>query len=153
MSVTEPISRHLRYLSTFSKKSYTEFYEFHQKVYWPLLRHIWTRVVGTYGAIFTSHKVLKPVLLAARSKAAGLLGLRVRIPLGTCISFSCESFVFSGRGPCDDPMNCPEESYRVSCVWVWSRNLRKETPWPKRAAKQRTKNKMHRNFLPNAIHN
>jgi len=39
------------------------------KVYWLLLRHIWTTVVCTHGPIFTSHKVLKPILVADRSKA------------------------------------------------------------------------------------
>jgi hypothetical protein len=34
-----------------------------------LLRHIWTTVVCTHGAIFTSNQVLEPVLVAARSKA------------------------------------------------------------------------------------
>jgi len=89
------------------------------------------------------------------------------------MSFSCESCVFSGRGLCEGPTNCPEESYWVWYVWVWyvwvwyvwvwyvwvwyvwvwSRNPRKEMPWPTRAVKSRTKNKMHINFLPSATHN
>ena len=35
----------------------------------------------------------------------------------------CECCVLSGRGLCDGPITLQEESYRVWCVWVWSRNL------------------------------
>ena len=28
----------------------------------------------------------------------------------------CECWVVSGRGLCDGPFNCPDESYRVWCV-------------------------------------
>jgi len=38
-------------------------------------------------------------------------GLRVRIMSGC---------VLSDRGLCEGPITCPEESYRVWCVWVWS---------------------------------
>jgi hypothetical protein len=69
------------------------------------------------------------------------------------MSFSCESCVFSGRGLCEGPINCPEESYWVWYVWVWSGNPRKEMPWSTRAVKSRTKNKMHINLLPSATHN
>jgi hypothetical protein len=31
--------------------------------------------------------------------------------------------VLSGRGLCDGLITRPEETYRVSCVWVWSWNL------------------------------
>jgi hypothetical protein len=34
--------------------------------------------------------------------------------------------VLSGRGLCDRPITCPEESYRMWCVWVWSRNFNDE---------------------------
>jgi len=51
------------------------------------------------------------------------LGLRIRIPPGVWLSVSCECWVLSGRGLCDGPIACPEESYRVWCVCVWSRNL------------------------------
>jgi hypothetical protein len=35
---------------------------------------------------------------------------------GAWISVSCECCVLSGRGLCDGPIPCPEESYRVLCV-------------------------------------
>ena len=47
------------------------------------------------------------------SKASSLLGLRVRIPPGEWMSFSC----VSGKGPCDGAIPHPEESYPV-CVSV-----------------------------------
>ena len=55
-----------------------------------------------------------------------LLGLRVRIPPRTWMSVCCECCVLSGRCLCDRPKTHPEESYRVRCVWVWSRNLNNE---------------------------
>ena len=55
-----------------------------------------------------------------------LLGLRLRIPPGAWMSVYCELCVLSGRGLCDGPITRPEESYRVCCVWVWSRNLIEE---------------------------
>ena len=39
--------------------------------------------------------------MAARSKAARLLGFWVRIPPGTCMFVCCECCVLSGRGLCD----------------------------------------------------
>jgi hypothetical protein len=51
------------------------------------------------------------------STAALLLGLRVRIPQLACLPISCECCVLSGRGLCDEPIPCPEESYRV-CVCI-----------------------------------
>jgi hypothetical protein len=52
------------------------------------------------------------------SAAACLLGLRVRIPPGECMSVSCDCFVcvLSGRGLCDGPIIRPEKSYRLWCV-------------------------------------
>ena len=35
---------------------------------------------------------------------------------GAWLSVSCEYWVLSGRGLCDGPIFCPEESYRVRCV-------------------------------------
>jgi hypothetical protein len=57
------------------------------------------------------------------SAAAYFLGLRVRIPPGAWMSVSCKCYVLSGRGLCDGPITRPEKSYRVWCVWVWSRYL------------------------------
>jgi hypothetical protein len=52
-----------------------------------------------------------------------LLGLMLQIPPGAWMSVSCECCVLSGRHLCDWPITRPEESYRVWCVWVSSRNL------------------------------
>ena len=53
--------------------------------------------------------------VAARSKGwvylhsgAGIVGLN---PTGVWISVSCECCVLSGRGLCDGPIICPDESY------------------------------------------
>ena len=48
--------------------------------------------------------------------AERLLGLRVRIPPGACLSLL--SALLSGRGLCDGPIPRPEESYRQWCVIV-----------------------------------
>jgi hypothetical protein len=69
---------------------------------------------------------MKPIPVAARSAAARLLGLRFRIPPGARMSVSCDCCILSGRGPCDRSITRPEESYRLWCVWVWSRNLNDE---------------------------
>ena len=57
------------------------------------------------------------------STATRLLGLRVRIPPGAWMSVCSECCVLSGRGLCDGPITSPEKSYRVGCVWVWSRKV------------------------------
>jgi hypothetical protein len=57
-----------------------------------------------------------PCGLRRESTAASLLGLWFRIPPGTWMSVSCECFVLSGRGLCDELVPRPEESYRVWCV-------------------------------------
>jgi hypothetical protein len=58
--------------------------------------------------------------------AARLLGLRVRIPPKSLMSVSCEYCVLSFRGLWVGLITCPEESYRVRCVWVWSWSLDNE---------------------------
>jgi hypothetical protein len=60
------------------------------------------------------------------SAAVLLLGLRVRIPPEAWMSISCGCCVLSGRGLCVGLITCPEESYRVWCVWVWSWSLNNE---------------------------
>jgi len=55
---------------------------------------------------------------AARSKAARLLRLWVRIPPGAWMSLCVECCMLSGRGLCDEPITRPEESYRLYCVVV-----------------------------------
>ena len=64
----------------------------------------------------------KPVPVAARSKAARLLGLWVRIPPGG-MDVCRECFVLASRGLCEGLITRPEESYRPWCIWVWSRIL------------------------------
>jgi hypothetical protein len=64
------------------------------------------------------------------SKAARLLGLRVRISLTAWTSVSCECCVLSGWGLCDGPIRRPEESYRL--WWVSVSDLqtsRVRRPW------------------------
>jgi len=64
---------------------------------------------------------------AALSKAARLLGLRVRFPPGTWISVSCECCVLSGGNLCDGLITRTGESCRLRCVvWFWSWNLDSE---------------------------
>jgi len=83
--------------------------------------------------------------LRRRSAAARLLGLRVRIPLGTWMSASCEFCVcvcvLSDRCLCDGPITRPEESYRVWSVTGWDRKtsttrmprtVRTVEPWKKK---------------------
>ena len=55
--------------------------------------------------------------LRCRSAAARLLRLWVRIPQVECLFLHCKCCVLSGRGLCDELINHPEESYRLSlCV-------------------------------------
>ena len=54
---------------------------------------------------------------ACGSAAARLLRMRVRIPPGACMSFSCECCLLSGTGLCDGTIPRPEDSYWV-CVTV-----------------------------------
>jgi hypothetical protein len=60
------------------------------------------------------------------SGAAGLLGLRVRIPPRAWISLPCGCCVLLGRGLCVGLITCPGEFHRVWCVWVWSWSLDNE---------------------------
>ena len=57
--------------------------------------------------------------MAVRSKArvcgCPLAGIAVSNPAGARLSISCECGVLSGRGLCDWPITCPEESYRMWC--------------------------------------
>jgi hypothetical protein len=57
-------------------------------------------------------------VVAARSAAARLLRLWVRIPPGTWMSVCCECCGLSGRGLCDGPITRSEEFYRLWCVVV-----------------------------------
>ena len=55
--------------------------------------------------------------------AARLLRLLVQIPPGAWISVSWDYCVLSGISLCVGPITRPEQSYRIWCVWGWSRNL------------------------------
>ena len=57
-----------------------------------------------------------PRCLRRRSATARLVILWVRIPLGEWMYFCCECCVLSGRGPCDELISPPEESYRKWCI-------------------------------------
>ena len=58
------------------------------------------------------------LLYVLRSAAARLLRLWVRIPPGAWIFVCCECRVLSGRGPCDELITRPEDSYLLCCVVV-----------------------------------
>jgi len=76
-----------------------------------------------YRVICTTCRSQWPRGQRRRSAAARLLGVWVLIPPGAWMSVCWECCVFSGRGLCDELITRPEESYRLWCVWVWSRNL------------------------------
>ena len=64
--------------------------------------------------------------LRSENTAAGLLGLRFRIPLRAWFSVSWVCCVLSGRGLRVGLITSPEESYREWHVWVWPWNLDNE---------------------------
>jgi hypothetical protein len=85
----------------------------------------WEGGEGRDDLFNNSPSLYKPIPVAAP-----LLGMWVRIPLGTWMSFCCECSVLSGRGLCERPIPRPEDSYRVRararvcvcvfvCHWVW----------------------------------
>jgi hypothetical protein len=65
--------------------------------------------------------------------AVRLLGLWFRFPLGACLSVSCDCFVLSGRGLCDELVPRPEEPYRMCGVSECDREASiMRRPWPTR---------------------
>jgi len=58
------------------------------------------------------HRSRWPCHLRRRSTFTRLLGLRVSIPTG-----GMDVSLLSVRGLCDEPINRPEKSYRVWCVY------------------------------------
>jgi hypothetical protein len=62
------------------------------------------------------------------SSAARFLGLWVLIPPGACMFVFCDCCVLSSGGLCVGLISCPEESYRLWCVWVFARS-RNGGPW------------------------
>jgi hypothetical protein len=68
-------------------------------------------------------------VLRRRSAAAHLLGLWIRIPLGTWMFVVCKCCVLSERSLCVGLVTRPEESYRVWRIpWVWWRSPVTESP-------------------------
>jgi hypothetical protein len=63
--------------------------------------------------------------LRRRPSASRLLRLRVWIPPGAWMSFSCDCCVLWIRCLCVGLITCPEESYRM---WSWSLDYKR--PWP-----------------------
>jgi hypothetical protein len=57
------------------------------------------------------------------STAGHLLGMWARFPPVTWMFVSCECYMFWGRVLCVALIIRPEESYRLRCVWEWSRNF------------------------------
>ena len=53
------------------------------------------------------------------SAAARLLRLWFRFPPRAWMFVSCECYVLSGRGLCDELISRPEESYRMWCVVLY----------------------------------
>jgi len=61
----------------------------------------------------------RPRGLRRTSTAVRLLRLWILIPPGAWMFVCCECCVLlSGRGPCDELIALPEESYRLWCVVV-----------------------------------
>jgi len=75
--------------------------------------------------MFTRPNIEDALPVAARFKACvyrrSLAGVAVSIParnMDVCLRWVL--CVLSGRGFCDGPINCAEESYWMGCVWMWS---------------------------------
>jgi hypothetical protein len=69
---------------------------------------------------FHSGRSQWPRGLRRGSAAARFLGLLFRIPPGAWVFVSSECCVLLCRRPWIGLITCPEESYLVLCVWVWS---------------------------------
>ena len=67
----------------------------------------------------------RPVPVAARSSAARLLRLWVRIPPGAWMFVCCECCLLSGRRLCDGLITRPEESYLLWRVVVFDQETSK----------------------------
>ena len=87
--------------------------------------------------------------MAARSKAARPLRLRDWIPPVAWMSVSCECFVLSDRGPCDEQITRPEESYRLWCVVVCD----PESSWMKKRVDSQRQKKKKISYLVTTLKN
>jgi len=80
-------------------------------------------VLKLYTVRYLGSRSQWPRGLRRGSVVARLLGLQVRIPPGAWRPVCCDRRVLAGRGLCDGPIPRPEESYRVWCESLKSRNL------------------------------
>jgi hypothetical protein len=87
---------------------------------YPFALHAFMECAGTTLLRVFTELAFCPIVVAVRSKTSvcsRLLGLRVRILLGTWMFVSCDCSVLSCRGVCDGPISRPEESKQVrSCA-------------------------------------
>ena len=88
-----------------------------------LFTHIF---IYLYRPIFIHSRSRWPCGLRRGSAAACLLRLWVRISTGQWLCIFCEYCESSCRVLCDGLITRPEESYRMRCAWVWSKNLPQE---------------------------
>ena len=93
-----------------------------------------------------------PVPVAVRSKAwvygRSPAEIVVRIPLGACMSVSCECCVLSRRGLCDGLITRPEESYRLWCTAECDlETSRMRRPWPNGGC--RVRRRRRRRYITN----
>jgi hypothetical protein len=92
---------------------------------------------------FTRQCLLMPISVAAPSKAwvcgRSLAGIAVWIPPGSWTFLLNELCVLSGRGLCVGPITCTEESYRVLCLNVVSKEKSHFTLLPQGAVEPRKK--------------
>jgi hypothetical protein len=81
-----------------------------------------------YNVRYCKFLICKTFRVCGRS-LAGIVGLN---PAGESMSVCCKCCVLPGRVLCVELVTRPEESYRLWCVWVWSRVFDNEealTPW------------------------
>jgi hypothetical protein len=79
--------------------------------------------------------------LRRRSAAARMLRSWVQISPRAWMFVCCECCVLSGRGLCDELIARPEESYRLWCVVVWSRNLKNKEAMTRLGSQRHSKKK------------
>jgi hypothetical protein len=71
------------------------------------------------------------------------------------MSVSCECCVMSGRGLCDGPIPCPEESYLLSCVILYdleTSRMRRPRPELGCCAKEKSTSIVKNVFLSSQHH-
>ena len=93
-----------------------------------------------------------PVPVAARSAAARLLGLWVRIPPGAWMLLCFECCVLSGRGLCDKLITRPEQSHRLWCVVCDLETFWMKRPWPTGGLMRQKQTKNKKPVLIDAFH-